>query len=43
MHYVGPNAGEIIQGYSVALKLGATKFDLDRTIGIHPTISEEFT
>ena len=34
------NAGEITQGYAVALKMGATKADFDRTIGIHPTESE---
>ena len=37
---VGPSAGEITQGYAVALKLGASKEDFDRTIGIHPTSSE---
>ena len=42
-HVVGPNAGEITQGYSVAIKLGATKADFDSTIGIHPTCSEQFT
>ena len=40
MHIVGPNAGEVTQGYAVAVKLGATKKDFDRTIGIHPTVSE---
>ena len=39
-HVVGPNAGEITQGYAVAMKLGATKADFDITIGIHPTCSE---
>ena len=42
-HVVGPNAGEITQGYAVAMKLGATKSDFDATIGIHPTCSEIFT
>jgi glutathione reductase (NADPH) len=42
VHMVGPGAGEIIQGFSVAMKMGATKKDLDRTIGIHPTAAEEF-
>ena len=37
---VGPNAGEITQGYSVAMRMGATKADFDATIGIHPTCSE---
>lgn len=38
-HYLGPNAGEVTQGYAVAIALGATKSDLDLTIGIHPTYS----
>lgn len=42
MHYVGANAGEIIQGYGVAFKMGLKKSDLDNTVGIHPTITEEF-
>ncbi len=41
VHVLGPDAGEIIQGFAVALKMGATKADLDRTIGIHPTAAEE--
>ncbi len=43
MHYIGPNAGEIIQGFAVAIKCKATKADLDDTVGIHPTVAEEFT
>ena len=35
-------AGEIIQGFAVALTCGATKSQLDATIGIHPTSAEEF-
>jgi len=42
-HIVGPNAGEVTQGYAIAIKLGATKKDFDRTVGIHPTVSEIFT
>ena len=42
-HVMGPNAGEISQGYSLAIRLGATKADFDATIGIHPTCSENFT
>lgn len=42
VHYLGPNAGEIMQMLGVALKMGFTKHDLDNTIGIHPTIAEEF-
>lgn len=41
VHVVGPDAAEIVQGFAVALKCGATKRDLDRTIGIHPTAAEE--
>ena len=41
-HFVGPEAGEIVQGLAVALRAGATKADFDRTIGIHPTMAEEF-
>lgn len=42
LHMVGPDAGEIIQGFAVALKAGATKAVFDSTIGIHPTAAEEF-
>jgi glutathione reductase (NADPH) len=42
LHMVGPEAGEIIQGLAVAVKMGATKLDLDATVGIHPTAAEEF-
>jgi glutathione reductase (NADPH) len=41
VHVVGPEAGEIVQGFAVALKLGATKAQLDATVGIHPTAAEE--
>ena len=42
MHMVGPDAGEIIQGFAVAIRAGATKAIFDTTIGIHPTAAEEF-
>jgi len=42
LHMVGADAGEIAQGFAVALKAGATKADFDATIGIHPTAAEEF-
>ncbi|KAG1683808.1 Thioredoxin reductase 3 [Nymphon striatum] len=42
-HYLGPNAGEVTQGYAVSMRLGARKEDFDATIGIHPTTSELFT
>ncbi|PCK10174.1 MAG: glutathione-disulfide reductase [Alteromonadaceae bacterium] len=41
-HMVGPDAGEIIQGFAVAIKAGATKEDFDNTVGVHPTAAEEF-
>jgi glutathione reductase (NADPH) len=41
-HMVGLDAAEIMQGLAIALKAGATKKDFDRTIGIHPTLAEEF-
>ncbi|XP_065656968.1 thioredoxin reductase 1, cytoplasmic isoform X4 [Hydra vulgaris] len=43
MHVLGPNAGEIIQGFSIAFKVGAKKQHLDDLIGIHPTNAEIFT
>lgn len=42
LHMVGAEAGEIVQGFAVALKAGATKAVFDATIGIHPTAAEEF-
>ena len=42
VHMVGSDAGEIIQGIAVALKAGATKSVFDATVGIHPTLAEEF-
>ena len=42
LHMVGPEAGEIVQGFAVALKAGATKAMFDATVGIHPTAAEEF-
>ena len=41
LHMMGPDAGEIVQGFAVAMNCGATKRDFDRTIGIHPTLAEE--
>ena len=41
LHMVGPDAGEILQGMAIALRMGATKADFDRTVGIHPTAAEE--
>ncbi|KAM6121202.1 thioredoxin reductase 3 isoform 2-T2 [Pterocles gutturalis] len=42
-HVLGPNAGEITQGFAAAIKCGLTKELLDETIGIHPTCGEVFT
>ena len=42
VHMLGDDAPEIVQGMAVALTLGATKADFDRTVGIHPTAAEEF-
>lgn len=42
LHMVGAEAGEIVQGFAVAMKAGATKALFDSTIGIHPTAAEEF-
>ena len=41
LHMVGPDAAEIVQGFAVAIRCGATKRDFDRTFGIHPTAAEE--
>jgi glutathione reductase (NADPH) len=41
-HMIGVDAGEVIQGIAIAVKLGATKAQFDATLGIHPTAAEEF-
>ncbi|MBS7809615.1 glutathione-disulfide reductase [Roseococcus pinisoli] len=41
-HMLGEDAAEIMQGIGIAMVMGATKQDFDRTIGIHPTAAEEF-
>lgn len=43
MHFIGPQAGEVIQGFSAAMNSGITMKILMNTVGIHPTIAEEFT
>jgi glutathione reductase (NADPH) len=40
-HFVSPFAGELVQLAAVAVTMGATKHDFDKTIAVHPTISEE--
>jgi glutathione reductase (NADPH) len=41
-HMVGADAPEIVQGFAVAIRCGATKRDFDTTVGIHPSAGEEF-
>ncbi len=40
-HLAGPGVDEILQGFAVAIRMGATKRDLDDTVAIHPTLAEE--
>jgi glutathione reductase (NADPH) len=42
LHVIGAGADEMLQGFAVAIKMGATKADFDNTIAIHPTGAEEF-
>ena len=42
LHSIGYGSEELLQGFVVALRMGACKRDFDHTIGIHPTVSEEF-
>jgi pyruvate/2-oxoglutarate dehydrogenase complex dihydrolipoamide dehydrogenase (E3) component len=42
-HFLGPDAGEVAQGFALAVKAGVTKSDFDNLVGIHPTAAEEFT
>ena len=41
IHLVGDNVDEMLQGFAVAVKMGATKVDFDNTIAIHPVSAEE--
>jgi len=41
VHVIGLGADEMIQGFAVAVRMGATKADFDRTVAIHPTAAEE--
>ena len=41
MHIAGRDSAEMMQGFAVAMKMGATKADFDATVGIHPTSAEE--
>ena len=40
-HLLSPNAGDVTQGVAIALSMGATKEQFDKTVGIHPTIAED--
>lgn len=40
IHIIGQGSDEIIQGFAVAVKMGARKADLDKTVAIHPTSGE---
>lgn len=42
VHMLGEDSAEIMQGIAIAVRMGATKQDFDRTTGIHPTAAEEF-
>lgn len=41
LHVAGPAADEMLQGFAVAMRMGATKADFDATVAIHPTAAEE--
>ncbi|KAJ7309686.1 hypothetical protein JRQ81_007745 [Phrynocephalus forsythii] len=43
LHFIGPNAGEVIQGFALGIKCGATYSQMMKTVGIHPTCAEEVT
>ncbi|EMP40283.1 Thioredoxin reductase 2 [Chelonia mydas] len=43
LHFIGPNAGEVIQGFALGIKCGATYAQMMKTVGIHPTCAEEVT
>uniref|UniRef100_A0A671YK38 Thioredoxin reductase 2 n=1 Tax=Sparus aurata TaxID=8175 RepID=A0A671YK38_SPAAU len=43
LHFTGPNAGEVTQGFALAFQCGATYSHLLQTVGIHPTCAEELT
>jgi len=42
LHCIGPSSDEMLQGFAVAVRMGATRADFEATIAIHPTIGEEF-
>ena len=42
LHCIGPFSDEMLQGFAVAIRMGATRMDFEASVAIHPTISEEF-
>ena len=42
LHCIGPFSDEMLQGFAVAVRMGATRMDFEASVAIHPTISEEF-
>merc|ERR1712039_883859 len=41
LHIIGPSSDEMLQGFAVAVRMGATRADFEASVAIHPTISEE--
>ena len=42
LHCIGPSSDEMMQGFAVAVRMGATRADFEAAVAIHPTIAEEF-
>lgn len=42
LHCIGPFSDEMLQGFAVAVRMGATRMDFEASVAIHPTIAEEF-
>uniref|UniRef100_A0A7S2FVU5 Glutathione-disulfide reductase n=1 Tax=Haptolina brevifila TaxID=156173 RepID=A0A7S2FVU5_9EUKA len=42
LHCIGPSSDEMLQGFAVAVRMGATRHDFEASVAIHPTIAEEF-
>eukprot|EP00434_Breviolum_minutum_P022088 symbB.v1.2.019501.t1/scaffold1595.1/size109920/10 len=42
LHCIGPYSDEMMQGFAVAVRMGATRADFEASVAIHPTIGEEF-
>jgi glutathione reductase (NADPH) len=42
LHCIGPFSDEMLQGFAVAVRMGATRMDFEASVAIHPTIGEEF-